>query len=460
MKPISLLIAAVISLSISSKTAAQKDTSTAAIFKTWDDFLVRIKKEKKPGATTTASIESDPRLKAIKDQLLGEINQYLFAKDKAEPWKQWTSTRQPKTGDINLLPLLEGAPAPVYILPQAGQTDVDAKFDPYIKKIESEQKQLAEMVAKNSKLQQVYEKEGEDGLKKRAMAESDKNVMIQQMGGMDNLMKMSDAERKAAAMKMASNIQANPGLMSANNNPGMDAMRQKMTSDKDYMARYNKMSPAEKEAEMKKFMTQNPQEQDQNFDLNKANQQHDKLMAERNNSKYVQDITLLNMRVQNRVGAATDRYSNDVTAINKWVADVKNKIDKWYNAKFAAIPVVELGEYGHDKDPEQVQALTITVAYLNYYLLQGPEMQLRSVSWKQYKDNCKWAIAELNDFIGGYKWGSQSSENIFTPEADQEVASGIGAAYALMNQIAKEAKGSTSIARGYQKQFETITTGK
>ena len=30
--------------------------------------------------------------------------------------------------------------------------------------------------------------------------------------------------------------------------------------------------------------------------------------------------------------------------------------------KMAAIPVVELGEYGHDKDPEQVQALKFTVA--------------------------------------------------------------------------------------------------
>ena len=66
----------------------------------------------------------------------------------------------------------------------------------------------------------------------------------------------------------------------------------------------------------------------------------------------------------------------------------------------------------------------------------------------------------MNDFIGSYKWGGNSSENIFAPDADQQVAAGIGVAYGMMNQLAEEAKSFSSIAKGYQKQFETITTGR
>ncbi len=450
----SMLIAALSLLTFGNTATAQKDTSTATVYKTWDDLLARMKKDKKTDLTT------DPGLKAISEQWAVGINKSLSAKPGKEPWKEWTPNSKGKHADIDLLPLMEEAPAPVYTLPTEGQIDIDAKFDPYIKKIELQQKQLGEMLAKNSKLQQVYQKEGQEGLEKRAMAESDKSKIIQQMGGMENLMKMSDAERKAAAQKMANDLRSNPGLMSGNNNPGTNAMMKKMMSDPDYANRYNKMSEAEKAQEMKKFMSQDAQGQDGNFDLNKANEQHDKLMKERNNTKYVQDITLLNTRTQDRLKAATELYGKNIIAINNWADNVRNKIEKWYSTKYAAIPVVELGEYGHDKDPEQVQALEITIANLRYFILEGPEMQLRSDNWNKYKSNCKYAIGELNDFIGSYKWGGNSSENIFAPDADQQVAAGIGAAYGLMNELAKEAKSFTTTARGYQKQFETITTGK
>lgn len=445
-----MLIAALGLITLCNNASAQKDTSA---YKTWDDLLTGIKKDKK------VDLATDPKLKAISEQWTAGITKTISAKPATEPWKEWTSTNQHPTADMNLLPLMEGAPAPIYILPQAGQEDLDAKFDPYIKKIESQQKELTEMIAKNSKLQQVYQKEGEEGLKKRSIAESDKSVIVQQMGGTEKLMNMSEAERKAAAYKMASDVKSNPGMLSGNNNPGMNAMMQKMMTDKEYAKRFNKMSDAEKEAEVKKFMTENSQ-QDENFDLNKSSQQHDQLMGERNNTKYTQDITLLNLRVQKRLSAATELYSKNISAINDWVSTVGNNIDKWYSTKYAAIPIVELGEYGHDKDPGQVQALEITVAYLKYQMLQGPEMKLRSDNWHLYKTNCKYAIGELNDFIANYKWGAHSTDNVFGPDADQEVASGIGGAYGMMNQLAEESKNFSSTAKGYQKQFKTITTSR
>jgi len=445
---LSLLIAALSLATFCNNASAQKDTS---VFKTWDELLAKEKKEKKPDATT------DLRLKAYSEQWVAGITKTISAKPATEPWKEWTSIH-PHTGDLNLFSLMEEAPAPLYILALAVEADLDAKFDPYVKKIEFQQKQLVDKVAKNSKLQQVYQKEGQEGLEKRAMAESDKSKIIQQMGGMENLMKMSDAERKAAAQKMANDLRANPGLISGNSNPGADAMSKKLMNDKDYAKKFNKMSDAEKEAEVKKFMAENPQQPDPNYDPVKSNQQHDKLMAERDNTKYTQDITLLTLRIQKRLDSAAAHYSKNVMAINDWTDDVRKKIGKWYSARYAAIPVVELGEYGHDKDPEQVQALKFTVAYLTYQMVDGPEMKLRSDNWNQYKTNCKYAIGELNDFIAGYQWESHTSQDIFGPDADQQMVAGIGLAYGMMTQLAEEAKGFSSTAKGYQKQFETITT--
>jgi len=445
---LTLLIAALSLVSFCNKATAQaqKDTS---VYKTWDDILTKVKKDKKTDATTGT------RLTSIGNQWAAGINKTIAAKPTTEPWKEWTPKGQGKHGDIDLLPLMEDAPAPVSTLHIAGQMDIDAKFDPYINKIESQQKQLGELLAKNSKLQKVYEKEGQEGLEKRAMAESDKSKIIQQMGGMENLMKMSDAERKAAAQKMANDLRSNPGLISGNNNPGANAMTKKMMCDPAYAKRFNEMSDAEKEAEVKKFMAENPQGQDVNYDPAK----HDKIMKEKNEAKYVQDITLLNTRIQDRLKAATELYGKNIIAINSWADNVRNNIDAWYSKRYALIPVVELGEYGHDKDPDQVQALEITLANLKYYMLQGPEMQLRSDNWIVFKTNCKYAIGELNDFIASYKWGINTSENIFGPDADQQVAAGIGTAYGIMNQLALEAKNFTTTARGYQKQFETIKAG-
>ena len=384
-----------------------QDTTT--IYKAWDNFLARIKKEKNPNAETILKlVESDPNIKAVRDQLISAVSQSLSVKETSEPWKEYTATYQHKTGDLNLLPLMEQAPSPIAILEAAAQADAQAPFNSYIEEIKSKDKQLAEQMAKNNKIQQVYKKEGEEGLEKRAMAESDKSAIIQQMGGMENLMKMTEAERKAAAMKMANELRANPNLILTNQNA----------------------EPAQ------------------------ASQQHDKLTAERNESKYVQDITLMNIRLQNRVGAATARYNKDIDGISAWQADVSNKIYAWYKSRYAAIPIVELGEYGHDKDPQQMLAMGAAMEVLRYYTLEAPEMQLRAESWKQYKTRCKLSIAELNDFVGNYKWGNNPSSNIFSPDADQQVASGISAAYGLMTQLAEEARNLTSTARGYQKRFE------
>src|SRR6266513_3090705 len=138
-------------------TYAQKDTSNTFTYKTWDDFLAKIKREKNPKVEAVIKLaESDPKFKIIRDQSVARINESLSASQSEEPWKDYVPAYQHKPGDMNLLPFLEEVPSPVYILPQAAQTDVNARFDPYFKKIESQQKQIADL-SMNNGLQRVYQ---------------------------------------------------------------------------------------------------------------------------------------------------------------------------------------------------------------------------------------------------------------------------------------------------------------
>src|SRR5262245_65125627 len=100
---LSLVIALSGAITFCNIAAAQKDTSTNAVYKAWDDFLARVKKDKKTDATT------DAKLKSIREQWVAEINKSLSAKPFTEPWKEWKPQGQGKHGDIDLLPLMEEA---------------------------------------------------------------------------------------------------------------------------------------------------------------------------------------------------------------------------------------------------------------------------------------------------------------------------------------------------------------
>ena len=89
MKKILTLLLTVLSLAIFCNSAtAQKDTS---VYKTWDDLLARMKKNKK------TDLAADPRTKAISNQWVVAINKTISTRPATEPWEEWTSTKQHPT---------------------------------------------------------------------------------------------------------------------------------------------------------------------------------------------------------------------------------------------------------------------------------------------------------------------------------------------------------------------------
>src|SRR5215471_11177754 len=116
---------------------------TTSMYKAWDEFLAKVKKEKTPSAETIVKlIESDPKIKAVRDQLISAVNQ--STKETSEPWKEYTATYSHKPGDLNLFPLMEQAPSPIDSLAAAAQPSADAPFNSYIDEIKSKDRQLSE----------------------------------------------------------------------------------------------------------------------------------------------------------------------------------------------------------------------------------------------------------------------------------------------------------------------------
>ena len=384
--------------------------------------------------------EAENILKKDKDFHVVETMRFLDQKLKeSEKTNRSLEEQHPsKPGDMNLLPLLEEATGPITQLQQAGQTDMDAYYKPYNDKVNVQVKQLQQLATKYNKYMDVHSREGQAGLEKRALEQANSSAFVQQMGGAENLMKMSDAERKAMAEKMKANMMKDPSSITGNSNPGMNAMAQKMLNDKDYAKRVNSMSASEKQAEMKKFMTSYPTTPDPNFDPEKKHLQDENMQRDINKVKRAQAFHLLQGRTHERLKEGSERFASSSAKITASVEEMRKTLRDWVIRTVEAIPMVELGEYGHDKDPNMMRSVHLVETITNYNIAKQ-EALMRAIAWRHFKNDCKYAVFELNNYIGSFKWGQGSEDDLFNGKyIDLHVAEAIGGIYNLMIQIAND----------------------
>ena len=112
-------------------------------------------------------------------------------------------------------------------------------------------KQLSDMEAQHVAAQRDSKEQMINDTKKQA----NKSAVVQQMGGADALMNMSEQERKNAAKGLKEKVLNDPGSFSGISDPGMNEMMKKIMNDPAYRDKYNRMSDAEKQAELQKYMT-------------------------------------------------------------------------------------------------------------------------------------------------------------------------------------------------------------
>lgn len=379
-----------------------------------------------------------------------------FQKDIDETEKQLKALEQKypsKKGRFDLPADMNGLPSPISVYGLAAKTDIPAIYQPYYDKLENKQKQLRELAEKNNLYQEIYDKEGTAGLEKRAATEVDKNPMVQQMGGVEKLKNMTDAERKLAAEKLKSEITQNPGmLLSAGADPGITSMQQKIMSDPEYAKRFSKMSEAEKETEIKKYMTVKPMQRDPNS-VYTSNVQSTKAPTDLDKSRELDELLA---RTQKRMEEITLTNTRMASQANNTLEELKAQLANWQEATRKAIPIVELGEYGHDHDPELVQAMEITGKYAGYFIEQL-EITFRDNCWKQYMFGVKSSLLEVGQYAATYEWGQGKESQLFNGTYnDPKIANAMFGYYNLLLGLAKSSEEISRDAASAQKRFEGL----
>lgn len=348
---------------------------------------------------------------------------------------------QHKPGEMNLFPLFEEIPAPVPSLPEAKQTNIDQKYPGFVNRVEVMKQQLSDMEQQH--LGQQRTSKGEMMQDSKNMA--NKNAVVQQMGGADAVMNMSEQERKNAAKNMKENVMNNPGAFSGIKDPGMNEMMKKIMTDPAYRDRYNKMSDAEKQAELQKYMT--------NKTVARDDKAYEQMLDDRNkvyNEVYIQQLM---GRCLQRMQEGAKPYSEGTLLANEYYSELYSAIERWYNEQVKALPVVVMGETREKQGLGQLNKFKEAVVYL----IQKKEAATRTILWSSLKLRTKLAFGEFNDFIGSYPWGKQKNASLIDGSyTEPQVAKGVYSIYEEMIQLTKGAESLTRIHKGQQEQYEII----
>jgi hypothetical protein len=230
-----------------------------------------------------------------------------------------------------------------------------------------------------------------------AAAIADSNPIVAGMGGYEKVSKMSEAEAKAAAQQSAAAYMADPFAANGVQSAGMTALYQKIISDPVYAKQFEKMSEAEKEAELRKYMandqpaTTTPQ-QVKAQQAQTANQQ---LQADR--IRFAQEVQL-------KI-AALQQQMTDVSAdFDQWLTDIAQQgnsheaISLDAGKRYEAIPMVELGEYGRDHDPAQVAVLRKAEAKQHREQAQQ-ELEQQMAAFEEVANRYQAIVSEYLNFV-------------------------------------------------------------
>jgi len=241
-------------------------------------------------------------------------------------------------------------------------------------------------------------------LEAQAKAQSNSNPIVAGMGGIDKVQQMTPEQRKAAAQQSMAAFQQNLVTGGGRNSPSMQAMMQRVMNDPEYRARFQKMSEQEKEAELRKNMGMvappTPEQQQKAQQPIAASNETATTMAIRNElGQMAQHIGEIDSDLAKKDHAiSTSKGSHD-------------EISREIGAKMGKVPVVELGEYGHDRDPAQVMALELEQA--------TRDRERAAIELSQRADLYAQRKAQYQEVVSSYDaWLKQNLNQINTSVAD------------------------------------------
>lgn len=242
---------------------------------------------------------------------------------------------------------------------QQNAAALDAFYQPFEDKVNN---RIAEY--KRYAQQQMATGGTEAEYQQQAGLMADKSPIIANMGGYEKVSQMNKAEAKKAAEQAASQYAANPFSTNGIQSAGMNALYQKIIGDPAYAKKFEKMSDAEKEAELRKYMANDQPVVKSPAEIQQQQRASEQQQFQADRIRNAQEIQLKIVEWQQEMSGVAMDYAQQSQEIEQQGRS-HEVISKEYGKKHEAIPMVSLGEYGSDHDPEQVRKIKLEEAKLH-----------------------------------------------------------------------------------------------
>lgn len=276
---------------------------------------------------------------------------------------------------------------------------LDNFYQPFTDKVESAINVYKQYYAQ--KMEAYYGQQNEASMHAQAAAQANQSPIIASMGGVDKVAQMSPEEARAAALQAVESYKADPFAANGVQSAGMTALYQKIISDPAYAARFEKMSEKEKEAELRKYMANDkPQIQTPAqvaAHQQKVEQQNQQANKVRLAMEFQQQIVVFTTKIGEIQAQYIQQRSERLAAPGNH-ADIQADFGK----KYALIPEVELGEYGRDKDPEQVAKIQLEAA-AKHHAFAATVLKQDIVALNKLKADLNSFAAEYLQYLAAHK---------------------------------------------------------
>ena len=287
----------------------------------------------------------------------------------------------------------------------------------------------------------------QEAMAQKLTAQANDSAIIAGMGGTDKISQMSEEEAQQAAMKaVGDTMQAQSGGH-GDAARGTQAIMQRVMNDPAYRERFEKMTPAEQEAEMRKAMGPSSvvaehtaaEEQRSMQATNEAT-----AVAARNNE--------LNAIFQKMVVVDQDFVTKD-EAIPKAPGGF-DKIAQDTNAKINTIPLVDAGEAGQVPDPAKYRAVLIERATLDRTRAAW-ELQQRAALYTRRRAAYKQLASEYSAWLKQNAPRATSATTQVMEDFSLETAVHCEQELISMaERLAKYSEDSTTAAAQYEAQYQ------
>ncbi|MCK6693057.1 MAG: hypothetical protein L6Q97_13280 [Thermoanaerobaculia bacterium] len=310
-----------------------------------------------------------------------------------------------------------------------------------------------------NKTQAYYGARSEATLHAQAAAQANQNPVLASMGGVDKVSQMSEAEARAAANKAAAEYMADPFAANGVQSDGMTALYQKIISDPAYAARFEKMSEKEKEAELRKYMANDKpqvktpaQMEQEHRAFEQQTRQSNKVKAAMEFQQAIADFTARIYELQSKYVQERNERLN--------APGNHTEIEADYSRKYAQIPEVVYGEYGRDKDIEQLTKLKLETA-TRHQAFAAIILKQDVESIGKLKANLKSVVAEYTQYFHTHKQdiNGNMADQMQGTETESLFANFEMGLLGLAQELAKYSRESVQEAAQWEKNLQETKSG-